>query len=106
MIPGMGSNMTLCWDRSIFILTTNTFLGYSYSWSQTVQVADMTIALHRFEPSAQSSSDSLGVTLSRGAKQSDGLRVHQRRCEMSCSVEYFWDTRLLLAQQLKKIVTT
>lgn len=64
----------------------------------------MAIALHRFKPSAQSSSDSQ-VTLSRRAKQSDSLRVCQRRCEISCSLEYFWDTMLLLAYQFKKFVT-
>lgn len=96
--------MTPCWDWGIFILTTNIFLGYTCSWSQTVQVADMAIALHRFQPSAQPSSDSLRVTLSRGAKQSDSLRVYQRSCQISCSLEYFWDTMQLLGYQFKKIV--
>lgn len=92
---------TLRWDWGIFILILNTCLGYTCSWSQTVQVADMAIALHRFKPFAQSSSDSLWVTLSRGAEKSDNLRVYQRRCEISSSLQYFWDTMLLFAHQFK-----
>lgn len=76
------------------LLTANTVLGYVCSWSRQ-QTRETAVALQRFKPSAQPASDPLlWATWNRGAKQPESLRVYQRRCEVACSLECYWETVL------------